>query len=63
MKTRSELLELRQNQCEWKKQGYCPITEFDKCKACKAIHSKPLGLEALVEGGWKGIQAIQRGVK
>lgn len=60
--SRGELLKGRQTQCEWKKQGYCPITEFDKCKVCKAIHTKPLGLDSLIAGGWEGIKAKQQGV-
>jgi hypothetical protein len=60
MYTKEELLKSRQNQCQWKAEGYCPITEFDKCKTCKAIHTKPLGLNALVQNGWEGIKVKQR---
>lgn len=60
MKTREELLKIRQNQCEWYKQYYCPIIEFDKCKICKAIHTKPLGLESLLQDGWEGIKRKQQ---
>lgn len=63
MYTREQLLKARQAQCEWKTSGRCPITDFDKCKVCKAIHTKPLGLESLVAGGWEGIKAKQRGEK
>lgn len=63
MKSREELLKFRQNQCLWKQNGYCPITEFDKCKVCKAIHVKPMGLDSLIADGWEGIKAKQRGEK
>ena len=59
MKARCELLKLRQSQCQWKIDGYCPITEFDKCKNCKAIHTKPLGLASLFADGWEGIKRKQ----
>lgn len=62
MKTRTELLKARQEQCEWKQTQGCPITEFEKCSKCKAIHTKPLGLDSLIEGGWEGIQKKQQGV-
>ena len=61
MKTRTELLKARQEQCEWKQTQGCPITEFEKCSKCKAIHTKPLGLDSLIEGGWEGIQKKQQG--
>lgn len=61
MYTKEELLKSRQTQCQWKTEGYCSITEFDKCKTCKAIHTKPLGLNGLMIDGWEGIKAKQRG--
>lgn len=51
MYTREKLLKSRQTQCQWKTEGYCSITEFDKCKTCKAIHTKPLGLNSLMIDG------------
>lgn len=63
MRTRTELLKARQEQCEWKQTQGCPITEFEKCSKCKAIHTKPLGLASLLEGGWEGIQKKQKGIK
>ena len=61
MYTRSKLLELRQKHCEWKLSQGCPITEFEKCSKCKALHTKPLGLASLLVGGWEGIKAKQQG--
>lgn len=63
MRTRYELLKMRQSQCDWKRDGYCPINDFEKCKSCKAIHTKPLGLAALIENGWEGIKEKQAGGK
>lgn len=63
MYTRDELFAMRQGHCDWHKQYHCTITDFDKCKKCKALHVKPLGLESIVLNGFEGIQKLQHGAR